>query len=426
MSKTLDLGCGAKPKNPFNADEFFGIDVRNDLNLGIKKADLIIENIPFENEMFDYVTAFDFLEHIPRVIYAPSRRNAFVELMNEIYRVLKNGGLFLSMTPAYPNAVAFRDPTHVNIITDETFPLYFDSENRWASIYGFNGAFKILKHEWQGPHIFAILQKVDVQRPINLIATELKPEITIVMPVFNGGKYIEKTLDSIIKQDFKNFELICVDDCSEDSSCEIIEKLIQKDNRIRLIKNSINLGSASRTINVALKNANGRYFVYTSQDDFFSTDWLLRMHEKALSTGADAIIPNLVFYDSNNDSNKSLSGLNGNKTVELNGREALIYSLDWSIPGNALWKMELIKKVGYSDFSINSDEYSVRNFFLNSEKVVFSEGTFYYRQDNVDAITKRISHKTFEYALTQLRLVQLLKKNNLPDEILNLELSPPD
>jgi SAM-dependent methyltransferase len=160
MTKTLDLGCGFNPKNPFSADEFFGVDVRNNLEGNIKSADLAIHPIPFESDMFDFVSAYDFLEHIPRLIYTPDRRNAFVELMNEIYRVLKPGGLFLSSTPAYPHSVAFRDPTHVNFITEETFPLYFDNINRWASIYGFTGFFRIRKNEWRGPSILAILEKV--------------------------------------------------------------------------------------------------------------------------------------------------------------------------------------------------------------------------------------------------------------------------
>jgi SAM-dependent methyltransferase len=162
MTKTLDLGCGRRPKNPFNADELFGVDVRENLEANIKSADLSIEQIPFDSDSFEYVTAFDFIEHIPRVLYMPQRRNAFVELMSEIYRVLKPGGMFLSMTPAYPHAVAYRDPTHVNIITDETFPMYFDDEKRWATIYGFKGAFSIKVHEWRGPHIFAVMQKVAI------------------------------------------------------------------------------------------------------------------------------------------------------------------------------------------------------------------------------------------------------------------------
>jgi SAM-dependent methyltransferase len=91
-----------------------------------------------------------FIEHIPRVAYVPQRRNCFIELMNEIYRVLKPDGLFLSFTPAFPRAEAFRDPTHVNIITEETFGLYFDNKNRWAAAYGFCGAFEITQQEWRG------------------------------------------------------------------------------------------------------------------------------------------------------------------------------------------------------------------------------------------------------------------------------------
>jgi SAM-dependent methyltransferase len=160
MSKSLDLGCGLQPKNPFNAQEVYGVDVRDDAEAHIVKADLVVEPIPFPDNSFEYVTAHDFLEHIPRLIYAPQRRNAFVEVMNEIHRVLKPGGVFMSFTPAYPHAAVFRDPTHINFITEETFPLYFDSQLRWASVYGFKGSFEILSQEWRGPHLLSLLRKV--------------------------------------------------------------------------------------------------------------------------------------------------------------------------------------------------------------------------------------------------------------------------
>ena len=160
MSKTLDLGSGPNPNNPFNADEIYGIDIINDLGKNIFSADLAIEPIPFEDNYFEYVTAFQFIEHMPRVIYIPKRRNPFIELMNEIYRVLKANGIFLSVTPAYPHAAAFQDPTHVNIITEETFLYYFSEPNRWASIYGFSGNFRILKQEWMGVNLVTQLQKI--------------------------------------------------------------------------------------------------------------------------------------------------------------------------------------------------------------------------------------------------------------------------
>ena len=160
--KHLDLGCGRNPKNPFNMDEVYGIDIREDIDLNIAQADLAIETIPFENNFFDSVSAFDFIEHIPRVVYIPGRRNCFVELMNQIYRVLKPGGLFYSHTPAFPAGPAWRDPTHVNIITEETFPLYFDDKNRLASMYGFNGYFKIEEQKWHENrvHLMTLMRRI--------------------------------------------------------------------------------------------------------------------------------------------------------------------------------------------------------------------------------------------------------------------------
>ncbi len=167
MTKSLDLGCGSSPKNPFGANEVFGVDISvvENASLNIRQADLAIDQIPFSDDEFDYVTAIDFVEHIPRVIYNPLRRNSFIELMNEVYRILKPSGVFMSQTPAFPHAAAFVDPTHVNYITEQTFPLYFADGNPtspWAVIYGFRGAFKVVSQEWSGPHLRTVMQKVAV------------------------------------------------------------------------------------------------------------------------------------------------------------------------------------------------------------------------------------------------------------------------
>jgi SAM-dependent methyltransferase len=155
----LDLGCGTKPKNFFQASKVFGIDVRDDLSNNIVKADLVLSKIPFNDESFDFITAHDFLEHIPRIIYIPERRTPFIELMSEIWRVLKPGGKFLSQTPAFPQPAAFCDPTHVNFITEQTFTLYFCGD-LWAKGYGFKGKFGIISQQWNGPHLISILEKL--------------------------------------------------------------------------------------------------------------------------------------------------------------------------------------------------------------------------------------------------------------------------
>jgi hypothetical protein len=79
--------------------------------------------------------------------------------MNEIYRTLKPGGIFLSRTPFYPISSAFTDPTHVNVITADTFPMYFDDKHNWAKMYGFNGGFKLTLQAVHNTHLVTILQK---------------------------------------------------------------------------------------------------------------------------------------------------------------------------------------------------------------------------------------------------------------------------
>jgi SAM-dependent methyltransferase len=163
--KTLDLGSGPNPKNPYSANEIFGADVRS-LNTNVREVNLFIDPIPFPDNEFDFVTAFDFIEHVPRVLSIYNKKsdkniviNPFINLMNEIYRVLKDGGIFLSKTPAFPHSEAFQDPTHVNIITENTFPLYFNDVYPVAHIYGFNGGFKVKNQYWDSFHLVTELIK---------------------------------------------------------------------------------------------------------------------------------------------------------------------------------------------------------------------------------------------------------------------------
>jgi SAM-dependent methyltransferase len=154
MTISLDLGCGETIRNPYQANTVVGLD--------LEQADLAIQPIPYRDDLFDFVTAYDFLEHIPRLLYVPQRRYPFVELMSEIWRVMRVGGKFLSSTPAFPHAPAFQDPTHVNIITPLTFAEYFDDEKTWAKQYGFKGKFHINNMRYHGPHLIAELEKVSV------------------------------------------------------------------------------------------------------------------------------------------------------------------------------------------------------------------------------------------------------------------------
>jgi SAM-dependent methyltransferase len=160
VDRSLDIGSGPNPKNPFEAKSLFGVDIRSwDVSENVKRCLLGSEPIPFESNFFDAVTAYDVLEHIPRV--ATEKKAVvfpFVLAMNEIWRVLKVDGLFFSETPCYPMQEAFQDPTHVNIMTEDTLRLYF-AENAWARIYGFIGCFSLVAEGWRGSHYFCVLKK---------------------------------------------------------------------------------------------------------------------------------------------------------------------------------------------------------------------------------------------------------------------------
>jgi len=149
-TQALDLGCGDHPRNPFKATDLFGVDINGSPYVNTSQADLSTGPIPFEDNTFDFCTAFDFIEHIPRNSWSQGKsRLGFLELMNEIYRVLKPGGLLLHRTPAFPSKQAFQDPTHVNIITEDTMPCYFCEPNIWAKGYGFNGSFELIEQRWE-------------------------------------------------------------------------------------------------------------------------------------------------------------------------------------------------------------------------------------------------------------------------------------
>jgi len=152
-TRHLDVGCGPIPRNPYGQAELYAVDLV--LPAGVdperfRQANLSLEPIPFPDSSFDSVSAFDFLEHVPRVLATAQGRATrfpFVELMDEFHRVLRPGGRLYAVTPAFPRPEAFVDPTHVNTITIGT-ARYFCEPDVAARPYGFHGAFGLLRNEW--------------------------------------------------------------------------------------------------------------------------------------------------------------------------------------------------------------------------------------------------------------------------------------
>ncbi len=102
------------------------------------------------------------------------------------------------------------------------------------------------------------------------------PRITIVLPVYNGERYLSESIESILNQEFKDFELIIVDDHSGDGTGEIIENYLAKDSRIRCCYNKKNEG-LPYSINKGFYISNGEYLTWTSDDNIYHSDAIEKM-----------------------------------------------------------------------------------------------------------------------------------------------------
>lgn len=111
-----------------------------------------------------------------------------------------------------------------------------------------------------------------------MVKSETKPHVSIGLPVYNGERYLKDTLDSILTQTFKDFELIISDNASNDSTELICRDYSAKDSRVRYYRNSKNLG-APNNFNRTVELSSGLYFKWAAYDDLIEPSFL----EKAVS-----------------------------------------------------------------------------------------------------------------------------------------------
>lgn len=100
--------------------------------------------------------------------------------------------------------------------------------------------------------------------------------ISIVLPVYNGERYLTEAIKSILNQTFSDFELIVVNDCSTDTTEKIVRKFMDQDKRISLISNLVNQ-KLPESLNIGFRNARGNYFTWTSDDNRYHPDALMKM-----------------------------------------------------------------------------------------------------------------------------------------------------
>lgn len=122
-------------------------------------------------------------------------------------------------------------------------------------------------------------------------------KISIIMSVFNNSKTLKRSIESILNQDYENFEFLIMNDCSNDSSKEILKNFENKDSRIKILHNEKNLG-LTKSLNILINNATGQLIARQDADDYSTEDRLstqvafLRDHNLDACTARSKVISN--------------------------------------------------------------------------------------------------------------------------------------
>lgn len=104
------------------------------------------------------------------------------------------------------------------------------------------------------------------------------PTISIITPAYNCEKYLEEAVDSVLSQTMTDWEMLIIDDCSVDNTYSCMQKLAQRDSRIRIFRNMQNAGAAA-TRNYGIRQARGRWIAFLDSDDLWRTDKLQKQME---------------------------------------------------------------------------------------------------------------------------------------------------
>ena len=188
-------------------------------------------------------------------------------------------------------------------------------------------------------------------------------QISVIVPVYQVEAYLPQCIDGILAQTFRDFELILVDDGSQDRSGAICDEYAGRDERVRVLHKEN--GGLSDARNAGLEQANGDYFLFVDSDDFIAPMMLERLYAGAQREGADLAICNFRYtFDTKEKKDFSTA-----MTAEILRGAEIFYNRKndrshgfWTVAWNKLYKRETFGKLRFRSGKYHEDEFWAKFF----------------------------------------------------------------
>jgi glycosyltransferase involved in cell wall biosynthesis len=213
------------------------------------------------------------------------------------------------------------------------------------------------------------------------------PLISVIVPVYNIEKYIRKCVDSIVKQTYKNIEIILVDDGSTDSCPAICDELATLDTRIKVLHTANGGSSVAR--NVGIKISKGDCITFIDGDDYVTSNYVLYLHELTKEYHADISITN---YCIQHDGKEKLKEQKEHPyVVFMNRYEALDTFLHQKHFGPSVWGKlfyrSLFDEVEFPEGKVAQDLGIIYKLLDRANRVVYSSAVDYIYVQRSTSIT---------------------------------------
>lgn len=206
---------------------------------------------------------------------------------------------------------------------------------------------------------------------------ENKPLVSIIMPVYNGERFLSEAIESVISQSYKNWELLIVDDGSEDKSISIIEAYAEKDSRIRLYKNESEEHGPGIARNYGMERISGKYTYFIDADDWIEKDLLQDTVSLAEKTAADIVPFGFVIEDNGKKIKKPLQPCGYFELQDFKSIANEIVRGTWA-ECHELIRSELLKDVRHNKYKTCEDICFQMDLLCNVKKACGIDKEYYH------------------------------------------------